>query len=236
MSNGGFFARLSNLWTGFLSLWVSDVEKEHPEIAYENSINSMIEKYTQLKKATAAIIRRREDISTRLRAQTTELAQVEAELQTAIETNQDDLALVLLQKKNTLDADIRDLTADADQAVKDAEEAKASLMDVQGEINKLKAEKDRMLAKMASAKARIQIQEQLDGISVSADVKALDNVREHINNLESQANLNKELKESNLDERLKKLRQSTGDVTVRRQLEEMKAKAAAAKAQTTKTL
>jgi len=55
----GFFARVGNLWKGFLSLWISDIEKEHPEIAYENALNGMNEKYAQLKKATAAIIRRR---------------------------------------------------------------------------------------------------------------------------------------------------------------------------------
>jgi phage shock protein A len=233
---GGIFARISNLWNGFLSLWVSDIEKEHPEIAYENSINNMVEKYSQLKRATAAIIRRREDINTRLTRQRTELAQVEAELATAVETNQDDLALVLLQKKNALEGEVNDLQRDSDLAMKDADEAKTSLMDVQNEINKLKGEKDRMLAKMSSAKARIQIQEQLEGLSVSADVKALDNVREHIKNIDAQANLNKELKESSLDERLKKLRATTGDVSARKQLEEMKAKAAASKAQATKTL
>ena len=73
---GGFFKRLSNLFSGFLNLWISDVEKEHPEIAYENAINSMIEKYTKLKKATAAIIRRRDDINERLTTQSAELAQV----------------------------------------------------------------------------------------------------------------------------------------------------------------
>src|SRR5713101_8324682 len=67
-----FFSRLSNLWKGFVSLWISDIEKEHPEIAYENAINSMIEKYSQLKKATAAIIRRREDVSERLSVQSKE--------------------------------------------------------------------------------------------------------------------------------------------------------------------
>lgn len=236
MANDGIFSRLSNLWSGFLSLWVGDIEKEHPEIAYENSINNMVEKYSQLKKATAAIIRRREDISTRLSRQSAELAQVDAELSVAVETNQDDLALVLLQKKNALETEVGDLRRDAEIASKDAEDAKTALMDVQGEINKLKAEKDRMLAKMASAKARIQIQDQLDGLSVTADVKALDGVREHIKNLDSQANLNKELKDNSLDERLKKLRQNTGDVTARKQLEEMKARAAAAKVQGTKTL
>ena len=31
----GLFGRLGNLWRGFLSIWISDVEKAHPEIAYE---------------------------------------------------------------------------------------------------------------------------------------------------------------------------------------------------------
>ena len=66
----GLFARLGNLWRGFLSLWISDIEKEHPEIAYENAINSMIEKYSKLKTATAAIIRRREEIDERLKKTT----------------------------------------------------------------------------------------------------------------------------------------------------------------------
>ena len=46
-----------------------------------------------------------------------------------------------------------------------------------------------MLAKMQSAQARLRIQEQLDGLSVDADVKALDNVREHIKNTIAEANL-----------------------------------------------
>ena len=61
----GLFSRLANVWKGFLSIWISDIEKEHPEIAYENAINSMIEKYAKLKSATAAIIRRREEVTDR---------------------------------------------------------------------------------------------------------------------------------------------------------------------------
>ena len=227
---GGFFTRLSNLWKGFVSLWISDIEKEHPEIAYENAINSMIEKYSKLKKATAAIIRRREDASERLGAQTKELAQVTADLNVAIETNQDDLATVLIQKKNVLEKDIAELKVDLDTASKDADSAKQSLMSVQNEIKKLKAEKDNMLAKMASAQARIKISEQLDGLSVDAEVKALDNVREHIKNTIAQANLGAELKSTDLDERLKQLRTQSGDVTAKQELAQLKAAAAAKKA------
>jgi phage shock protein A len=83
---------------------------------------------------------------------------------------------------------------------------------VQGEIRKLKAERDSMLAKMQSAQARIKIQEQLDGLSVDAEVKALDNVREHIKNTIAEANLGRELSESSLDARLAALRNQAGDV------------------------
>jgi phage shock protein A len=233
----GLFTRLGNLWRGFLSIWISGVEKEHPEIAYENAINSMIEKYSRLKSATAAIIRRREEIDDRFKKTTAELAQTEADLAAAVETNQDDLAVVLIQKKNQLTADLADSKAELDSAQKDAESAKTSLMGVQTEIRKLKGERDSMLAKMQSAQARLKIQEQIDGLSVDAEVKALDNVREHIRNTIAEANLGRELGDSSLDARLAALRNQSGDIQARQQLAEMKAKRAAQQAsQGTKTL
>ena len=130
----GFFSRLGNLWKGFLSIWISDIEKEHPEIAYENAINSMIEKYAKLKSATAAIIRRREELDDRFKHATAEMMQTEAELNTAVETNQDDLSLVLIQKKNQLAAEITELKTDMESAHSDADSAKSSLISVQSEI------------------------------------------------------------------------------------------------------
>src|SRR5688500_8620424 len=109
---GGFFKRLSNLFRGFLSLWISDVEKEHPEIAYENAINSMLEKFARLKRATAAIIRRRDEIQERFTLQSTELVQVTADLEVAVQTARDDLALILIQKKNILEKDVAELKAE----------------------------------------------------------------------------------------------------------------------------
>jgi phage shock protein A len=233
MAKVGFFKRIANLWRGFLSIWISDVEKKHPEVAYENAINSMIEKYTQLKKATAAIIRRREEIDQRLKEKSTELAQTEADLNTAVETNNQELGLILIQKKKQLDEEVTGLKGDHDTALKDADSAKQSLMQVQNEIKKLKAEKDQMLARMASAEARLRIQEQLEGLSVEADVKALDNVRSHIKDTIAQANLGKELQETDVDAKLKALRAQTGDVTAKSEWEKMQQARAAAKAQKT---
>ena len=231
MADGiGLFARLRNLWRGFLSLWIADIEKEHPEIAYENAINSMIGKYSKLKSATAAIIRRRDELDERFKQANKDQAQTDAELNAAVSTSQDDLAVILIQKKNQLTAEIADLTADLDTARKDADSAKSSLLVIQGEIKSLKAERDTMLARMQSAEARIKIQEQLDGLSVDAEVRALDNVRDHIKNTIAEANLGKEMSESSLDSRLQALKAQAGDVQAKQQLAELKAKRAAQQA------
>lgn len=236
MAKVGFFSRIGNLWRGFISLWISDVEKKHPEIAYENAINSMVEKYAQLKRATAAIIRRRDDVGSRLKDRSAELTQVEVDLATAVETNQQELGLILVQKQKSLQATVGELTADLEQAVTDADSAKASLLQVQSEIHKLKAEKDNMLAKMASAEARIRVQEQLEGLSTDAEVKALDNVRSHIKTTIAEANLGHELGESDLDTKLKKLRQQSGDVTAKAEWERLRNASAAKQAAAKKTM
>jgi phage shock protein A len=106
---------------------------------------------------------------------------------------------------------------------------------VQSEIQKLKSEKDNMLAKMASAQARVRVQEQLDGLSVDAEVKALDNVRTHIKETIAQAKLGSELAETDIDAKLKKLRQQSGEVTAKAEWERLR-NASAAKQTTKKTI
>lgn len=230
MSDISFFARIGNLFKGLLSIFVSNIEKEHPEIAYENAINSMTGKYSKLKMATAAIIKRREDVDERLKKASHELEQTQGQLDAAVATNQDDLAVILIQKKNELETQVTELRVDMESAGKDAESAKSSLLQVQAEIKKLKAERDVMLARMQSAQARLKIQEQLDGLSVDAEVKALDTVREHIKTTVAAANLGKEIAESSLDSRLAALKSSAGEVQARQQLGELKARKAAQQA------
>jgi phage shock protein A len=236
MASIGFFARLGNLWQGFLSLWISDQEKKHPEIAYENAINSMVEKYGGLKRAAAGLIRRREELEARFRETDRDLAQVKADLDTAVGTSQDDLAVVLIQKKQQLETEATQLKADLEGAVKEAESAKQSLLQVQGEIKKLKSEKDQMIARLRSAEAKLRIQQQLEGLSVEADVKALENVREHVRTVVAEASLNKELSGSDLDARLQALRSQTGEASAKAELERLKAARAAGAQGQKKTL
>lgn len=222
MPSVNLFSRLSNLWGGFLSLWIQDIEKKHPEIAYENTINNLTEKYAKLKHATASIIRRRDEIRRRLENEQRALAQIKKDLEAALATNQDDLAMICIQKQEAIQAVIDELMVDAERAEVDSEDAKAALLNVKAEIGKLRQEKDRMLAKMQSAEARIKIQEQLDGLSVDADVRALNAVRDHISNTVAEADLGKEVHQSDMDTRLTQLRKESVNISARAKLDELK--------------
>src|SRR5207237_2690894 len=125
------------------------------------------------------------------------------------------------QKKRRLSGAVTQLTSCMERARSDADSAKSWLVTVQSESGKLKAERDTMLAKMQSAQARMRIQEQLSGLSVDDEVKALDNVRNHIKNTIAEANLTKELSDSSLDSRLASLRNQTGDVMAKKELAEL---------------
>ncbi len=236
----GFFDRIGNLWNGFWSLWISDKESKNPEAVYEAAIDERIKKHRELKKAVSGIVYLRNKISTELETKERELKDANAQLPIAIESGDDDVALVLLAKKNELEKAIEQLTLDQDKVSKQAEDAKDSLVAFQGEIEKLKRERDEMLAKKATAEARIQIQETLDGLSTDADIKALENVREHINKRQAEADIGTEIKGDSLDSRLAKVKAKTQDATARSQLDELKrqmaAKSAAAEGAVKKTM
>lgn len=216
------FSRLANLVRGFLSLFVSGLEQQHPEVAYENAINTMVAKYDKLKTATAGLIRLREDAADRLQKALAQQKELAAMLEQAMATGQDDLAVEVIERKDAVDAEIAALEAELEGAQKDVDTAKNALTEVKGEIGKLKAEKDRMLAKMQSAQARTRINEQLEGLSVDAELQALENVRTGIKTEIAKAKLGDELRESDLDNRLKSLKAGSSKATARAKLEAMK--------------
>lgn len=222
------FSRLANLVRGFLSLFVTGLEQQHPEIAYENAINTMIAKYNKLKNATAGLIRLREDAADRLQKAQGQQKELAAMLEQAMATGQDDLAVELIERKDAVEAEIASMQAELEGAEKDVDTAKTALTEVKGEIGKLKAEKDRMLAKMQSAQARTRINDQLEGLSVDAELRALENVRTGIKDTIAKAKLGDELRESDLDTRLNALKASSSKATARAKLEAMKKDRAAA--------
>ena len=164
------FSRLANLWTGFINLWISDVEKEHPEIAYENAINGMVEKYTALKrrrppsfvgakKSPSSWPRRRKiwptsrAISTR-RWRPTRMTSPSCCCRRRTRWKRRSTSCARPERRGQ-GCRQRQVVADVG-AVRDQE--------AQGR-------KETMLAKMHSAQARMRIQEQLEGLSVDTEVR-----------------------------------------------------------------
>ena len=223
----GFFDRLSNLWNGILGRWISTKETNNPEAVYETAIDERIKRHRELKKAVSGIVYLRNKLTAELETQERDLQEVHAQLPVAIEAGDDAVALLLITKKNALEASIAKTRLDLDKVSTQAKDATETLISFQGEIEKLKRERDEMLAKRATAQARIQIQETLDGLSTDADIKALQNVRENIHKLQAEADVGTEIKQDSLDARLAKVKVKTQDAAAQLQLEELKKQMAA---------
>ncbi len=225
-----FFASVANLWNGFWSLFISNVEKQNPDVVYQAAIDERLRQYGDLKKAVTDIVYLRNKTSGELEAREKELAELLPQIPVAVESGDDEVALVLLQRKDELEKRIADGRAELEKIVTQAESAKQSLVSFQGSIEKLKRERDEMLAKKATADAQIKIQETLAGLSPDADIRALDNVREAIHKRQAAADIGAEIKNDSLDAKLENIRKQTGSATARAKLDEMKKQMAAQKA------
>jgi phage shock protein A len=226
----GFFSRITNVWKGFLSIFVSDLENNNAEAVYESAIEERIKKHRELKKAVSGIVYLRNKLQGELEEKQSLLSEIQKQIPIAIEEDEDEAALVLIQKKDELTAAIAEIQVEREKVSAQAQDAKAGLVAFQGEIEKLKREKHEMLAKKANAEARIQIQETLDGLSTDADIRALDNVREGIDKLQAEAEVGNELSEDSLDTKLQEIKAKTATASARSQLDEMKKQMAAQKA------
>jgi phage shock protein A len=225
----GFFERLTQVWKGFLGLWISDVEARNPEAVYEAAIEERIKKHRELKKAVSGIVYLRNKLQTELEQKTRALAEVNLQIPVAVEEGEDEAALILIEKKDELEAKIGELNMELEKVSTQAEDAKSGLIQFQGEIEKLKREKMEMLAKKANAEARLNIQETLDGLSTDADIKALENVRDSIEKKVAEADVGAEIKGESLDQKLAKIKAKTANAAAKAQLAEMKRQAAAKK-------
>lgn len=225
-------SRFTAVIQGIIRLFVKDFEMQNPEAVYENAINGMVVKFNKARNAVASIVSERQQTEARLARAQAELKQVESDLEAALATDQDDLAEMLVQKQEQLQAAIVGFTSDLQRVSGEAEQAKGMLTQFKGEIDRLKSEKNTMVARNQTAQARIDIQDQLEGLSLDDEMAALTNVREGINRTVAKADLNTELAGTDVDARLKKLRQTSGSVSAKAKVAAMKAERAAAGSKT----
>lgn len=221
MGAGG---RIYNIWKGFVSLFVSDLEKKNPRIAYENAINSMIEKHNSLKTATGSLLKNRTRFEAQLQGFESDLKRVREELDAAVDLGDDETAMLLIEQEEELEAQRAQTQEDLKLAAQDAESAKSSLRDLEQEINKLKRERDRVLAQIEDAEARRQIQGQLDGFSVDDELKALDNVRDYAAQVRAEVQVSDELRSDSTEGRLERVREQASKKRAQDRLAALKAK------------
>lgn len=227
----GLFQRFVNFFSGLFGNGMSSLENSNPAAVYEAAIAERIRRHKDLKKAVSSIVYLRNKTNEELEAKEKELKEVATQIPVAVEEGEDEVALVLLQRQEGLTTSIASLKDELTKIETQAEEAKEALIQFQGEITKLQREKDEMLAKKATAEARIQIQESLSGFSVDADVQALENVRTSIHKLRAEADVGAEMGDASIDQKLKKIKEKAASVTAQGQLDELKLQMAARKAQ-----
>jgi phage shock protein A len=217
-----FFARVRNLIRGLLAQWIHRREHRNPGAVYEAAIQGRLEQYTKLRAAAAGVLYMRTKLARELEAKSEELRRLRAQLDIAVERDDDEVALVLIGRRETLNGDIERLTAELGELDTEAEMAKKNLGAFHTEIERLREEKVRMLARLANARARLRLHETLSGLSAAADIQALDTVRDHVNRLLAEVQLAREVGDAGLAERLGSIRDAEAAAAARAQLAELK--------------
>lgn len=217
-----FFARVSNLVRGMLGRWIGEREHRNPGAVYEAAIQERVAQYGTLREAAAGVIYMRQKLEKELGLRTGELALVRRQLDVAVDKDDDAVALALIGRRDALDADVARVTTELAELTAEAEAAKRNLVAFQEEIDRLRDERTRMIARMANAKARLRLQETLSGLSPEADIRALEEVRDHVNRLVTEANLVRDGGDPALEKRLGTIRDAEADRAAHAQLDELK--------------
>ena len=154
--------RILSLFGGKLRRWVKARESRDPEAVYESAIADRVRRYQQLKSAAAGVIYMRSKLERDLKRKTTELVEVAEQAVQAADMNEDQCALILLRRKHELEDETERLKEELTQLTTEAEDAKKNLIAFKDEIEKLKVEKIRMMARLRNAQARVRIQQALE--------------------------------------------------------------------------
>jgi len=216
------FARIANLVRGLIANWIRGREHRHPDAVYEAAIRQRQEQYVRLRQAAAGVLYMQGKLSREVERHSAEQAQLRRQLEIAIAQDDDESAVALITRQNTIQSDVERLNTDLSDLTTEAEAAKENLIAFQNEIAHLREERTRMLARLANAKARLRLQETLNGLSPDADIRALEDIRDHINRLVSETQLTRDLNDTDLSRRLTQIRQTESESAARAQLEELK--------------
>ncbi len=218
----GLIARFSNLIRGLFSSWIKDRESRSPRAVYEQAINERILQYRQLKEAVAGILYMRNKLEGEIHERRAEIARLHEDIRRAVRRGDDKSSVALIVHKQAQSEELERAEQELQEVRAEAEEAKRNLVSFREEIRSLEREKGRVLARLANAHARRRIQEAFEGLSVDADMRALEAVREHVARVSTEGQLSREVGGDGLRTRLREIRQEARIEAARRELEVIK--------------
>ncbi len=217
------FARFRNLLSGMFSLWVRESEIQNPRAVYEQAIHEKTKQYHQLKEAVAGILYMRNKLQAEITERRAEIARLHDDVRRAVRRGHDDVSVTLISQKQGLMEELERAERELDTVKGEAEEAKANLVRFREEIRGLVREKSRILATLANAHARRRIQQALEGLSVDAEMRAPESVREHVARISTEGPLERELAgEVVAPTRLRAIRDEAREDAARKELAELK--------------
>ena len=219
----GLFARLRSLFRGNFSIWLRDKELDSPQAVYEQAIAERVRQYRELKNAVAGILYMRGKLESEVTERRAEIARLHDDVRRAVRRGHDELSLSLIERKQALFEELERSESDLQTVRSEAEEAKNNLMRYREEIRSLVREKGRMLATLANAKARRRLQVAIEGLSVDAEMDALESVREQVSRMVVEGQIDEEIgDDAGLRVRLREFRDEARNEAARRELDQLK--------------
>ena len=220
----GMFARFGSLVRGLFSGWVRGGENRNPEVVYEQAIEGRVRQYRELKQAVAGILYMRGKLEAEINERRAEIARLHDDIRRSVRQGQEPLAVTLISQKQAMFEELERAEQELEGVRTEAADAKENLVRFREEIRALVREKGRMLATLANARARRRLQHAIDGLSVDAEMAALESVREHIGRLSSEGDIDKELGEDGgMRQRLRVFRDEARHEAARAELAQVRA-------------
>jgi phage shock protein A len=220
--SASLIGRVRSLLRGLFSVWIRDRELESPEAVYEQAIRGRMKQYRELKSAVAGILFMRGKLEGEINERRAEIARLHDEIRRALNREDEDSCLTLIAHKQALFEDLERAEKELDSVRVQADEAKANLIRFREEIRSLVREKGRMVATLANAKARRRLQAAVEGLSVDAEMEALEGMREEIARMSAEGDLDRELGDAAMRGRMHDFRDQARRDAARSELEQMK--------------
>lgn len=216
------FSRIRSLVKGWFSVWVRDRELESPEAIYEQAIKGRMQQYRELKDAVAGILFMRSKLDGEIAERRAEIARLHDEIKRALSRGDEEACITLISHKQALFEDLERAEKELTAVRTQADEAKANLVKFREEIRSLVREKGRMLATLANAKARRRLQSAMEGLSVEAEMDALEGVREQIERMNAESELDREMGGSEMRETIRGFQDKARREAARSELDQLK--------------